>query len=56
MHKWTSTVASYLFKINKVSYNSPIARGMIGKEEGDEIIVQAPSGAVEYEITEVKYI
>ena len=44
------------FKVNKISYNSPIARGMIGKEEGDEITVQAPSGAVEYEITEVKYI
>ena len=43
------------FKVNKVSYNSPIARGMIGKEEGDEIIVQAPSGAVEYEITLVEY-
>lgn len=44
------------FKINKVSYNSPVARGMIGKEEGDEITVQAPSGAIEYEITVVKYI
>jgi transcription elongation factor GreA len=44
------------FKINKISYNSPIARAMIGKEEGDEIIVQTPGGAVEYEITEVKYI
>ena len=44
------------FKVNKISYNSPIARGMIGKEEGDEITVQAPSGAVEYEITVVKYI
>lgn len=44
------------FKINKISYNSPIARGMIGKEEGDEIVVQTPNGTVEYEITEVKYI
>ncbi len=44
------------FKINKISYNSPIARAMIGKEEGDEIVVQTPGGAVEYEITEVKYI
>lgn len=44
------------FKVNKISYNSPIARGMIGKEEGDEIVVHAPSGTVEYEITEVKYI
>jgi len=44
------------FKVNKISYNSPIARGIIGKEEGDEIVVQAPSGAIEYEITEVQYI
>jgi transcription elongation factor GreA len=43
------------FKVNKISYNSPIARGMIGKEEGDEITVQAPSGAVEYEIVKVEY-
>jgi len=44
------------FKVNKISYNSPIARAMIGKEEGDDIVAQAPSGAIEYEITDVKYI
>lgn len=44
------------FKINKISYNTPMAKAMIGKHEGDEISVQTPNGVVEYEITEVKYI
>lgn len=42
-------------KQNKVSINSPIARALIGKEEGEEVVVQAPSGDVEYEILEVTY-
>jgi transcription elongation factor GreA len=42
-------------KQNKVSVSSPIARALIGKEEGDVVIVQAPSGPVEYEIEEVKH-
>lgn len=40
-------------KQNKVSVSSPIARALIGKEEGDVVVVQAPSGAIEYEIEEV---
>lgn len=44
------------FKVNKISYNSPIARAMIGKETGDEITAQAPSGAIDYEIIKVEYI
>ena len=40
---------------NKISINSPIARALIGKEEGDEIVVQAPSGNIDYEILEVLY-
>lgn len=40
-------------KKNKVSVSSPIARAPIGKEEGDVVVVQAPSGAIEYEIEEV---
>lgn len=40
-------------KENKVSVSSPIARALIGKEEGDVVVVQAPSGAIEYEIEEV---
>ncbi len=43
-------------KISKVSINSPIARALIGKQEGDEVSVQTPSGAVEYEISSVEYI
>ena len=40
----------------KISVNSPIARAMIGKEEGDIAEVQAPSGVREYEILTVQYI
>ncbi len=40
----------------KISITSPIARALIGKEEGDIAEVQAPSGIIEYEIVEVKYI
>jgi transcription elongation factor GreA len=40
-------------KQNKVSVSSPIARALIGKEEGDVVVVRAPSGAIEYEIEEV---
>lgn len=43
-------------KLNKISINSPIARALIGKEEGDVAVVKTPKGAVEYEILEVKYI
>lgn len=38
-----------------VSIVSPIARALIGKEEGDVVNVQAPGGVVEYEIVEVRY-
>ena len=43
-------------KANLVSISSPIARALIGKEEGDIAVVQAPGGKKEYEILEVKYI
>ncbi len=43
------------FKANEISINSPIARGLIGKSEGDEAKIQTPSGEVEYEIVEVLY-
>lgn len=42
-------------KNNKISVNSPIARGLIGKEEGDVVGIQTPAGVVEYEIAEVRY-
>lgn len=40
----------------KISVSSPIARALIGKEEGDITVVSAPSGEVEYEIMKVEYI
>ncbi|WP_434353627.1 transcription elongation factor GreA [Psychrobacter sp. HD31] len=43
------------FKAAKISINSPIARGLIGKSEGDEARIETPSGVVEYEIMEVIY-
>ena len=43
-------------KAGKVSITSPIARAMIGKEEGDVIEVMAPGGAKSYEIVKVKYL
>ncbi len=42
-------------KAGKISVSSPIARALIGKEEGDVVTVQVPSGLVEYEIAEVEY-
>ncbi len=41
---------------HKISCHSPIARALIGKEEGEEVTVNAPKGDINYEILEVKYI
>jgi transcription elongation factor GreA len=43
-------------KTGKISVNSPIARALIGKGEGDVAEVRAPAGVREYEIVSVKYI
>ena len=42
-------------KDGKISISSPIARALIGKEEGEEAEVAAPSGARAYEVTKVEY-
>lgn len=42
-------------KEGKISVTSPLARAMIGKEEGDEAEVAAPSGARAYEVSKVVY-
>ena len=39
-----------------ISFTSPIARGLIGKEEGDIIQIQTPGGEKNYEIKKVEYI
>lgn len=43
-------------KAGKISVSSPIARAMIGKEEGDVINVKVPNGIIEYEIEEVLHV
>lgn len=43
-------------KNNRISVNSPIARGLIGKELDDVVTIQTPSGLVEFEITAVDYL
>jgi transcription elongation factor GreA len=43
-------------KLGKISVNSPIARGLIGKELGEVVLIRTPSGEVEYEIDEIQHI
>ncbi len=43
-------------KKNRISVNSPIARGLIGKEVDSEIEISTPGGLVEYEIMAVDHI
>ena len=43
-------------ELGKISCHSPIAKALIGNEEGDEITVKAPKGDILYEILEVRYI
>lgn len=43
-------------KNGKVSFSSPIARAMIGKELDDEVIVPAPAGDKTYEILNIEYV
>ncbi len=42
-------------KHGMISYTSPIARALIGKDEGDAIEFQAPDGMKTYDILEVRY-
>ncbi len=39
-----------------ISFGSPLAKQLLGKEEGDEVKVKLPGGTKEYEIDEVKYV
>lgn len=38
-----------------ISVNSPLARSLIGREEGDEVVVRTPGGERVYEILEVEF-
>lgn len=39
----------------KISVSSPIARAMMGKHEGDEVVVNAPAGDIEFEVDKVEH-
>lgn len=43
-------------KEGKISVTSPIARALVGKEEGEIVAVKTPGGVVEYEIVEVQHL
>ena len=43
-------------KLSKISVNSPLARSLIGKSEGDLINLDAPGGKKEYEILSIHHI
>jgi transcription elongation factor GreA len=43
-------------KLGLINISSPIARALIGKEEGDTAVVQAPGGERSYEVVSVHYI
>ncbi len=42
-------------KAGRISINSPIARGLIGKSEGDSATIRTPAGEKQFEIVEVRY-
>ena len=42
-------------KFNKISVNSPIARGLIGKSVSDSVTITTPGGVVEYEVDRVEH-
>lgn len=42
-------------KVGKIGITSPIARALIGKHEGDEIVVHAPKGMIHYSVVEIRY-
>ncbi|MFI3270700.1 MAG: transcription elongation factor GreA [Pseudomonadota bacterium] len=43
------------FTKGTISVQSPVARAMLGKEEGDEIVVDAPRGKIHYEIVSIEF-
>lgn len=43
------------FAKGTISVQSPVARAMLGKEEGDEIVVEAPRGKIHYEIVSIDF-
>ncbi|VAX76994.1 Transcription elongation factor GreA [Serratia symbiotica] len=44
------------FKKNLISVNAPMSRGLIGKEQGDFVVINTPGGDIDYKILKVEYL
>lgn len=42
-------------KAGRISVSSPVARALVGKNEGDMVEIQAPAGVRRYEVVSVRY-
>jgi transcription elongation factor GreB len=42
-------------KRGRISLQSPVGRALLGKEQGDVVVIKTPGGAMEYEVLEVRY-
>jgi len=40
---------------DKISFNSPLGKALIGKDSGDSVVVDAPKGEIEYEVENIEY-
>jgi len=40
-------------KKGKISVNSPISKGLLGKEVGDKVEIQVPAGIIPFEVIEI---
>lgn len=40
---------------NAISVFSPVGRALLGKQEGDEVVVEAPRGRITYEVIEMRF-
>ena len=40
-------------KMGKISVNTPIAKGLIGKKVGDVVEIEVPSGVIPFEIVDI---
>lgn len=42
-------------KVGRISVSSPMARGLIGKQVGDEVSIKLPAGSRDYEIQDIQF-
>lgn len=40
----------------KISISSPVARALVGKKTGDEVVVRTPKGSTTFEVTQIAYV